>query len=127
MIMEKKPAELNYDALIRAKQVLDRYMLSLNTDQEKSGAIQAFEFCFELSWKTLKKVLAFKRLQVANPRDTFREAAANYYIIDLELWFIFIEYRNLTSHAYNQDIVDSIMLILPQFQKSLEDLINHLP
>jgi hypothetical protein len=41
-------------------------------DYEKTGAIKAFEFCYELSWKTLKKVLEIQGKEVNNPRDTFR-------------------------------------------------------
>ena len=36
--------------------------------------IKAYEFSFELSWKTLKDLLAYEGIDAARPREVLREA-----------------------------------------------------
>lgn len=42
------------------------------SELEKAGAIQAFEICYELSWKTMKRILAYRGLEANSPREVFR-------------------------------------------------------
>ena len=44
------------------------------SDLEIDGAIQRFEFTFELFWKLLKAYLEHKGVLVRTPRDAFKEA-----------------------------------------------------
>jgi len=53
----------------------------------RDSAIQRFEFCFELAWKTMKQTLEFKGISVENsPRDIFKNAFQLKLINDEELW-----------------------------------------
>jgi nucleotidyltransferase substrate binding protein (TIGR01987 family) len=112
--------EINIAPLLKAVSVFNDFSAHLNTNQEKAGAIQAFEFCFELSWKLLKRVLNKQGVEVASPRDTFRKAAENMLISDVELWFDFIKKRNLTVHTYNLDMVAEIVAIFPSFRQAID-------
>ena len=86
-----------------------------NSDLEKAGAIQRFEYCFELSWKFLKRTLSFRGIEVNSPRETFRTAAKEKLIEDPKIWFDFIRLRNITVHTYNEGVANEIFAQLPNF------------
>jgi hypothetical protein len=41
--------------------------------------------------------------------------AMNEYITDPELWFDFLSKRNMTSHVYNEDIMEEVLEIFISF------------
>ncbi|WP_342267815.1 nucleotidyltransferase substrate binding protein [Candidatus Tisiphia endosymbiont of Empis tessellata] len=43
--------------LLKARSNFEDFRLNLDTEQNKAGAIQAFEYCYELTWKTMKRLL----------------------------------------------------------------------
>ena len=119
---------INITPLIKAtkqfKKGLDR--VDIENELERDGVIQRFEFTFELVWKTLKKILAFKGVDVNSPRDAFREAAKQQLIEDPLIWFEFIKKRNLTTHMYNQNYADEIFQSLPLFKTELDKVIENI-
>lgn len=112
--------------LLKARQVFERFRRHLETEQEQAGAIQAFEFTYEMAWKTMKRILAKRGVEAQSPRDTFREAARNKLISHPEPWFIFLEKRNLTSHTYKEENVKSILVIFDSFSQSLDEFLSNL-
>lgn len=122
IILEK----IDITSLIKASKTFKDGLSQAKTDLERDGVIQRFEFTYELSWKALKRILAFKGLDVNNPRDVFREAAKHKFISDPTVWFEFIRKRNLTVHTYNADCANEIFESLPKFQKELDDLIKNI-
>lgn len=74
----------------------------------RDSVIQRFEFCWELSWKTLNLWLNYLGVVVQNPRDTFREANNAGLIGDGNLWSDMQKMRNLTSHTYNDQLADEV-------------------
>lgn len=73
---------------------------------EKQGLIQAFEFTHELAWNLLKDYLEYQGYQdVKGSRDAIREAFKIGLIENGELWMETIKARNITSHAYDEEIV----------------------
>lgn len=117
---------INISPLIKAFSVFQKFLPNSNTEQEKAGTIQAFEFCYELSWKMIKRILTKKGLTATSPRDTFRLAAQSGLIKDPEIWFQFIEKRNLTVHTYEETYIDEVMLLLPTFNNEMEKLIKNI-
>lgn len=111
---------------LKGREVFERFRKHLKTEQEKAGAIQAFEFSFELAWKTMKRVLEKRGIDVRSPRDCFREAALNKLITDPELWFLFIEKRNLSVHTYKEENVESIIQIFDKFSFALDEFVKNL-
>jgi nucleotidyltransferase substrate binding protein (TIGR01987 family) len=88
------------------------------------GGVQAFEMAYELAWKTLKKVLMSKGVEVYSPKETFRKAAAEGLIRKFESWGEkYLETRNLTVNSYESDILAEVWKVLPEFLKDLEYLI----
>jgi len=67
----------------------------------RAGLIQAFEFTFELAWKTMKDKLEFDGLEAKSPRDVIQEAFKNGYITDGAAWIDALRRRNEMSHMYD--------------------------
>lgn len=124
---EKKSTGISIDGLIKAYSFLNSFSLNNPSEQEKAGIIKSFEFCYELSWKLLKKALFVKGLNITTPKDVFREAADANLINDPRVWFKFLEERNKTVHTYNLETVEGIILkIIPQFKQEVEKIIETL-
>jgi nucleotidyltransferase substrate binding protein (TIGR01987 family) len=103
------------DPLLKAFQKFERFRRHDRSEQEKAGTIQAFEYCFELSWKIMKKLLEQRGKIVNSPRETFRMAALENFIDDPEIWFDFLKKRNLTVHTYNEHDAEVVIDICPSF------------
>lgn len=123
---EQTKIDINIKLLEQAFKRLKKFMQNNKTEQEQAGIVQAFEYCYELSWKIIKRVLSSKGIEVNSPKDTFREAGRNKIIEDVKKWFMFLETRNLTVHTYNVKILEEVMKIIPEFKDELELLINTL-
>ena len=74
----------------------------------RDATIQRFEYCFELSWKLLKKVLKADGIEVNSPRQAVRKAFENGYIDDIDVWFEMLEDSNMTSHTYDPNIAEKV-------------------
>ena len=79
------------------------------SEAEKGGIIQFYEVCFELSWKTLKDYLENEGFEVKSPRDVIKQAFQMGLIDEGELWLAALEDRNLTSHIYDELIINQIV------------------
>lgn len=122
--MDKNKNSLNIESLKKAFALLEKFTHHDTTDQEKAGIIKAFEFCYELSWKLMKKVLFIEGISANSPRDIFREAASVGLITDPRPWFKFLEERNKTVHTYDLETVEAILLkIIPEFKEELGNFI----
>ncbi len=117
---------INLEVLKKADSVLAKFMKNDKTEQEQAGIIQSFEYCYELSWKIMKKVLYSEGLEVSTPKQVIREAGAAKIIDDVKLWIEFANKRNLTVHTYNELVLKDIMKIMPQFKEELSKLIKEL-
>lgn len=118
--------DVDITPLLNAKKILDEGIKSSSSDLEKTGTIKSFEFCFELSWKILKRILTKRGLTTTSPKDVYRIAADNNIIANPEFWFDAIKKRNLVSHTYNKNIADEVLAFLPAFQKELDKLLKTL-
>ena len=80
---------ISIEPLIKAFEKFEQFRLNDKTEQERAGIIKSFEYCFELSWKMMKRLLSERGIVVNSPRETFRQAAAEGFISNLDLWFDF--------------------------------------
>ena len=87
---------------------------------ERDGAIQRFEYSYELFWKTLRRILKFKGKICNSPRDVFREAAADGLLDNPKFWFNVIEKRNQTTHTYNEETAEMIFEELPAIAEAMK-------
>ncbi len=104
IILEKKNTEKNIFSIFR------------------DSAIQRFEYTYELSWKFMKYILEKydKEIETRSPRQTLKTAFRVGYIDNLNLWFNISEYRNKTSHEYEQDIADELFDNIPEFLEEIQ-------
>lgn len=92
------------------------------------AAIKRFEFCIELYWKALKKILLQEGVDTTTPKDVFAKSYQFHLIDDEKAWIDMIDDRNNTSHAYDQEIADEIFqdikkysLVMDATYKKLEE------
>jgi nucleotidyltransferase substrate binding protein (TIGR01987 family) len=74
----------------------------------RAGVIQNFEFTYELCWKFMKRYLADQlgstSVEGTSRMELFRLSAENKLIEDVATWKTYHDYRNLTTHTYEEDI-----------------------
>jgi len=119
----RAPEKIDLTHLLKARDVFERFRTDMVTDRDKTGAAQAFEFCYELCWKVMKRVLEMRGLTVGSPKDTFRKAVHEQLIEDPEIWFSFQDARNLTVHTYNKENLEAIVAVFDIFSKEMNELI----
>jgi nucleotidyltransferase substrate binding protein (TIGR01987 family) len=78
---------------------------------EKQGVIQGFEYCYELGWNTLKDFLVWQGIEgIVGSRDTIREAFSKGLVSDGHAWMQMLTDRNRTSHTYNEETAEAILM-----------------
>lgn len=113
---------------------LRRALASLNAaleppprnDRERDGAIQRFEYTFELAWKTSMRVLREEGLDAGSPKTVIRELARLGWIEDAESWIEFLDARNATSHVYNEAIARRVFDAAVKFTDPCGRLLDQL-
>ncbi|MBF0148382.1 MAG: nucleotidyltransferase substrate binding protein [Magnetococcales bacterium] len=101
----------NFDrAIVLLREVEERGFDTLS-QLEKEGAIQRFEFAFELAWKTLKDYLEEQGVLVdpVTPRNVVKAAFAAKLLEDAQVWLEMMQHRNLLSHRYDQKTFDTAL------------------
>ncbi|MBT4263076.1 MAG: nucleotidyltransferase [Deltaproteobacteria bacterium] len=108
-----------------------RSLESPDDEEVRDAVIQRFEYCYELSWKMLRRKL---KEDAATPEDVdrmsfkelIREGAVRGFVENPEKWFEYREQRNITSHIYDEKKAKSVyktaMQFLPDAQKLLDQL-----
>lgn len=116
----------NITPLLNAFNKFEKFRINDKTEQERAGTIQAFEYCFELAWKIIKRLLQ-ERGSIANsPRETFRMAALEGFISDPEIWFEFLEKRNLTTHTYKENEAQKVIAICSLFSIEIKNFLKNI-
>jgi nucleotidyltransferase substrate binding protein (TIGR01987 family) len=87
-------------------------------------AVQRFEFTYEMSWKTLKRLLDFLGIDAKYPRAVFQEAYAAGLIKDEAVWLDMIEQRNLAAHIYDEYEILPILDKLEHYNRAFGELKN---
>ncbi len=102
-------------------------------EMEQQGLIKAFEYTYELSWKTLQDLLKEKGyIGIVGPRPVIEQCFQDGYITNGDGWMRMHKSRNLTSHTYDEqtaiEIVESIRgeyyYLIKNLVKKLEVDIN---
>lgn len=92
---------------------------------EKEGAIQRFEYSWELAWKTLKDYLEYRGivLETITPSAVIKSAFAAKIIGSGDIWMKALDARNEMSHSYNFATFEKIITeIKEQYLSILEEL-----
>lgn len=96
-----------------------------------AGAIQKFEFVYELSIKMMKRRLKLlaavpEEIDSSDFRDILRLSARAGLIDAVEDWLLYRKMRNVTSHTYDQDKAQQIYQQISDFLQSAQFLLNQL-
>jgi nucleotidyltransferase substrate binding protein (TIGR01987 family) len=79
---------------------------------EIAGLVQAFEFTFELAWKTIKDYIEALGITANSPREAIKESFSNGIIEDGKTWLTMLEKRNELSHTYNKDVAENAVDVI---------------
>lgn len=106
----------NFDrAFVLLREVCERGVASLS-QLEREGAVQRFEFAFELAWKTLKDYLEEHGVIVdpVTPRNVIKQAFAAKLLDDGQVWIDMMLHRNLLSHTYDFKTFEAVLQMVEQ-------------
>ncbi len=93
--------------------VFERYQATPDDEIVQIALVQAFEFTFEVAWKTMKDYLENEGYDgLGNSKQTVRVAFQAELITDAERWMEAIAKRNMTSHVYNSAILHETILFI---------------
>lgn len=98
------------------------------TELEEEGLIQRFEYTYELAWKTLQDLLKAQGYTgTLGPAPVLEQALKDGYYSDRAVWASMKEARNLSSHTYDEAVIQQILLqIRTEFMRAFTDLEAHL-
>ncbi|MCF2446055.1 nucleotidyltransferase substrate binding protein [Dyadobacter sp. CY345] len=79
------------------------------SELEREGLIQRFEYTHELAWNVMKDFFEMEGdATIMGSRSATLEAFKKGLITYGENWMDMINSRNLTTHTYNEEVVDEI-------------------
>ncbi|MFZ3141655.1 HI0074 family nucleotidyltransferase substrate-binding subunit [Polaromonas sp.] len=113
------------NALASLERGLMRHRANLADEEVRDACIQRFEYCFELSWKMLKRQIETELGNTAevdsySKRTLFRVAAERGLIRSPEPWFVYLVQRNKTSHAYDARVAAEVAAVLEGFLRDAQ-------
>jgi nucleotidyltransferase substrate binding protein (TIGR01987 family) len=116
---------LQFDSALKT---LQRALIADPSELEVDGAIQRFEYCFELAWKVLKIRLESDGIRdVSSPRNVLQRGFVAGILEDEESWITMLNDRNLSVHTYNEQTAREIYSRFPQHLAAMQKLLSALP
>lgn len=114
-------------AVARLREALADYKKT-PLDSIRDGAIQRFEFCTELAWKTMREYLLDQGYtEINSPKAVIRQAYAFGMIEDEQAWIALQTDRNMTSHVYDEDTAKQIFeRIESTYLKLFDDVVAYM-
>ena len=114
-------------ALAQLQSALEAHQAMPENELIVIALIKAYEFSFELSWKTLKDLLAWNGVDARLPREVLKQAFATGLLDEGQIWIDMLEQRNLMAHPYDQArALQAVELIASHYWPQLQRLQNAL-
>lgn len=99
----------------------------LQNNMPKAAFVKAFEFTFELSWKTIKAHAEENGLSAHSPKDSLRAGLQLGAIANESLWLQMLSDRNLSAHTYSVDYLPEMLTRMrSQYVPEISRLIDYL-
>ncbi len=100
----------SYETFKKAFSKLVEYVDTDNgTEKDRSAIINAYQYTFELWWKTLQKYLKQEEiLDELGPGSVIRTAFQYNIIENGDVFMSMLKDRNLITHTYKEDIAEEI-------------------
>ncbi len=117
------------DALASLRRALARWQPNPADEEIRDACIQRFEYCFELSWKMLKRRLELDLPDAAavdamSYRDLIRSGAERGLVANAAAWMLYRDKRNTTSHTYNAARAAEVAAVIPAFETHAQHLLS---
>ncbi len=94
----------------------------------RDSLIQRFEYTFDTSWKYLSDYLRAQGIFIAvpSPKTTFRESLKAKILSadEVRLALEMVDDRNLTTHGYDQALIEEISKKIPAYAQILETVLQ---
>ena len=116
----------SYETFKKAFSKLVEYVDTDNgTEKDRSAIINAYQYTFELWWKTLQKYLKQEEiLDELGPGSVIRTAFQYNIIKNGDVFMSMLKDRNLITHTYKEDIAEDIhRRIKDEYLEELEKFI----
>lgn len=95
------------------------------SELERDGAIQRFEYCYDLAWKTLKHYMEkWGMMDINSPWSVFTAAFAEGVIIDEATCTTIILKRNASVHTYKLELARMLFSELPLYYDAMYQLLQ---
>ena len=81
----------------------------------RTGIIGQFNLTFELAWKALQAVLRIHGAagaETGSPREILQLGYKLGFVDDSAVWLAMLKKRNTSTHIYNEDEVDELILLI---------------
>lgn len=100
-----------FSSFEKAFRQLERFLSKTELNEmEEQGLIKAFEYTYELSWKTLQDLLKEKGYKdILGPKPVIEKSFQDGYIKNGKEWLKMHISRNLTSHTYDEEIAKEVI------------------
>lgn len=118
----------NFDkANHRLQEALAAYSKEPQNQLYAIAVVGAFQFTFELAWKTIKDYLNYAGIDVSLPRDAIKQAFHHQIIKNGELWIHMLETHNLMAHVYQEKLaLQCVADIQNRFLQGIQQVYNWL-
>lgn len=111
-------------ALSKLKEFIDIAKTN-DTEYMHAAVIQAFEYNFELFWKTFQKIANKEGEKIGSPKQAFSFAFQSGLIKNEDIWLSILHDRNLTTHTYHRELADQIYnRIADLYYQAFHDTLN---
>ena len=126
--------ELNVSSFEKALISLDSIIIRYKNDNYdvdiRDAVIQRFEYTYSLAVKMMTRFINLQSAEAKNTM-TFNEIirTANQFGLlkgDLSVWDEFRQKKNMTSHAYDENIANQVVAVIPNFKEEAEFLLERL-
>lgn len=116
-----------FETLKKAHSKLKEFVETDNgSEKDRSAIINAFQYTFELWWKTMQKYMQEQELlEELGPAATIRGAFHYQFIDDGDSYMTMLKDRNLITHTYKEDVASDIYInIKEKYVELLEEFIQ---
>ncbi len=94
----------------------------------RDSLIQRFEYTFDTTWKYLSDFLQQQGriLPIKTPKAIFREALKATFLSepDVRLALKMVDHRNVTTHGYNEALIEEISENIPQYTQLIKKILQ---
>lgn len=94
----------------------------------RDSLIQRFEYTFDMTWKYVAEFLESEGRVIENksPKGVFRECLKAKILSESEvrLAIIMVDHRNLSTHGYDEALIEEIVGHIPQYVILLQNILQ---